>query len=103
MRMTYERPAHCYCVACGKDNIVDNSLLKKNIVTTKELSEVLQVSPKTLYQWAALGQIPSMKLNGALRFDIEDIIQWIRSCKKDPDSRYNPLTKLEARKGGQNR
>jgi excisionase family DNA binding protein len=101
--MTYERPAHCYCVACGKDNIVDNSSLKKNIVTTKELSEMLKINPKTLYQWAALGQIPSMKLNGALRFDIEDIMQWIRSCKKDQLPGYNSLAKLEARKGGQNR
>ncbi len=72
------------------------------IVTVKELSELLRVKNKTLYQWAELGQIPHIKINGSLRFDIEDIKQWIQSCKKDQDSGYNPLAKLEARKGGQN-
>jgi excisionase family DNA binding protein len=72
------------------------------IITVKELSELLKVKNKTLYQWAELGQIPHIKINGSLRFDIEDIKQWIQSCKKDQGSGYNPLTKLEARKGGRN-
>jgi len=86
-----------------KGLLLANSSLKTNIVTTKELSEILKISPKTLYQWVALGQIPSIKLNGALRFDIEEITQWIQSCKKEPGSGYNPFTKLEARKGGQSK
>lgn len=69
------------------------------IVTTKELSEILKVKAKTLYQWAEMHQIPCMKLNGALRFDLDDIEAWIRACKRSADSDYNPLSKLEARKG----
>ena len=63
-----------------------------NIATIRELSKILKVKEKTLYQWAELGQIPCLKLNGCLRFNMDDIHKWIASCKKDPDSSYNPLT-----------
>jgi excisionase family DNA binding protein len=72
------------------------------LLTVKELSQFLKVKEKTLYQWAELSQIPYFKLNGTLRFDLDDIRKWIAACKKDPSSGYNPLTKLEARKGGRN-
>jgi excisionase family DNA binding protein len=64
------------------------------LVGVKEISEMLNVKPSTLYQWAELGQIPCIKLNGALRFDMEDINQWINSCKKQVTSDYHPLAKL---------
>jgi excisionase family DNA binding protein len=73
------------------------------ILKVKELSELLAVKEKTLYQWANLGQIPCVKLNGSLRFDIDDIMAWIKSCKKEPSSSYNPLTQARGpRKGGGN-
>ena len=71
------------------------------LLTVKEMSEMISVKPKTLYQWAELRQIPHIKLNGSLRFDLDDISTWISDCKKTADSGYNPLTKLEAPKGGQ--
>jgi excisionase family DNA binding protein len=71
------------------------------IVTIKELSALLKVKEKTLYQWAELGQIPSVKLNGALRFDLEDVMRWIKDCKKEVQNSYNPLTQASGpRKGG---
>jgi len=70
------------------------------IVTIKELSEFLKVKPKTLYQWAELKQIPCLKLNGSLRFDLNDIQKWVCDCKRQPENGYNPFTKLEAQKGG---
>lgn len=70
------------------------------IITIKELAAFLKVKTKTLYQWAELGQIPSLKLNGSLRFDHDDIMKWIAACKREPVSGYNPFTKLEALKGG---
>jgi excisionase family DNA binding protein len=67
------------------------------LMNVQELSEMLGVKEKTLYQWAELQQIPSIKMNGTLRFDPKDIEKWISSCKRTPSSSYNPLTKLEAR------
>lgn len=54
------------------------------IVTVKELEKILQVKQKTLYQWAELGQIPCIKMQGCLRFDLDDIMKWVDSCKKKP-------------------
>ena len=71
------------------------------IVNIEELSEFLKVKPKTLYQWAELGQIPSVKLNGALRFDLEDIKKWVEShCKKSVGSSYNPFAQASGSKRG---
>ena len=71
------------------------------LVGVKEIAEFLHVKPSTLYQWAELGQIPCYKLNGSLRFDMEDIMNWIKSCKKESASSYNPLTQARSpRKGG---
>ena len=61
------------------------------IIDVKALSQLLTVKEKTLYQWAESGQIPCLKLNGALRFDLEDIRKWILSCKKFPSGGYNSL------------
>jgi excisionase family DNA binding protein len=61
------------------------------LIGIKEVSEILNVKPSTLYQWCELGQIPCYKINGALRFDIEDIIKWVKSCKRDAHSSYNPF------------
>ena len=57
------------------------------IMTVKEVSELLKVKEKTLYQWAELGQIPCIKMNGCLRFDFDDLQKWVKSCGRDIDSR----------------
>ena len=71
------------------------------LITVKELSEIISVKESTLYQWAELRQIPSVKLNGAVRFDLGDVMQWIQSCKVERQSGYNPLIQTrDPRKGG---
>ncbi|MDA8087524.1 MAG: helix-turn-helix domain-containing protein [Nitrospiraceae bacterium] len=70
------------------------------LLTVKEVSEILNVKPSTLYQWAELGQIPCFKLNGALRFDLTDIESWIKDCKKEPVSGYNPLIQTRGPRKG---
>ena len=53
------------------------------LVRVKEISELLMIKPSTLYQWAELGQIPCLKLNGCLRFDLDEVLQWIKDCKRE--------------------
>ena len=43
------------------------------IITVKELETILKVNKKTLYQWAELGQIPCIKMQGCLRFDLDEV------------------------------
>lgn len=71
-----------------------------NILTVQDVAALLKVKVKTLYQWAEQKQIPSFKLNGAVRFDYDDVMRWVASCKKDRAAGYNPAIRLEARKGG---
>jgi predicted DNA-binding transcriptional regulator AlpA len=70
------------------------------IVTIRELSKILKVKEKTLYQWAELGQIPCIKLNGCLRFDMNEICLWIKSCKKEASAGYNPFTQVRRPRSG---
>ena len=71
------------------------------IAGVKEIAEMLKMKPSTLYQWAELGQIPCIKLNGSLRFDLDDIDKWVKSCKREATSSYNPLIRTRSlRKGG---
>jgi excisionase family DNA binding protein len=62
------------------------------LIDVKTMSEFLGLKESTVYQWAELGQIPCIKLNGSLRFDLDDIKAWVASCKKDVRSEYNPFT-----------
>ncbi len=54
------------------------------LITIKELSEYLKVKQVTLYSWACSGRIPSYKLNGVLRFDRDEIEEWVKSSKVEP-------------------
>lgn len=51
------------------------------LLKVKELAAILNVSPKTIYQWAEMGKIPCRKLNGALRFVWSEIEEWLEDCK----------------------
>ena len=56
--------------------------MNKKLLTVDELAPSLNVCPKTLYSWAELGKIPCYKLNGCVRFDPDQISQWLESCQK---------------------
>lgn len=55
-------------------------------LTVKDVSEILQVKESTLYAWAKKGLIPSCKLNGLLRFDVNEIEAWIKQSRNAPYS-----------------
>ena len=49
------------------------------LLTVKDLSAWLNIKPSTLYLWAAQGKIPCRKIHGLIRFDREEIHQWLAS------------------------
>ena len=51
--------------------------MRDPLLDVKEMSRVLSVHPKTLYAWKASGKIPSLTLNGRVRFDKEQIDEFI--------------------------
>ncbi len=54
------------------------------LVSIKEISEFLKVKEPTLYSWVRNGTLPSYKLKGLLRFDMDEIKEWVKN------SRFNP-------------
>lgn len=68
------------------------------IITIKELSEIINVKPKTIYQWAESGQIPCLKINRLVRFDMERISDWLKA--REMGYNLNAQTADRPRKGG---
>jgi excisionase family DNA binding protein len=51
------------------------------LLTVKDMATRLQVKEKTIYAWASQGKIPSVKVNGVIRFDARAIEQWLQTCQ----------------------
>ncbi|HDZ87289.1 MAG TPA: DNA-binding protein [Nitrospirae bacterium] len=69
-----------------------------NLLTVKEIARILKIKLSTVYAWAEQGTIPCFKINGALRFDHDEIDRWLASCKRRS---YNEVTGKRPGKGGQ--
>lgn len=49
----------------------------EKLMTAKQVSELLEVNPSTLYQWVHLGLIPYVKLGKCVRFKKIELFRWI--------------------------
>jgi len=56
----------------------------RKYITAKELAAYLSVKVKTVYSWVESGKIPAYKLNGALRFNLQEINEFIRNNRVQP-------------------
>ena len=61
------------------------------LLTIEEVSQMLRVSERTVYDWAQKGEIPCGKLGTAWRFRKTDILQWI---DKRLESTQKPTMRL---------
>jgi len=57
--------------------------MEKRYVNIKEVSAYTSLPVKTLYEWASIGRIPSIKLGRRVLFDLEDIDRLLASLKRD--------------------
>ena len=53
------------------------------LITVKDVSEILNVKSTAVYDWTYQNKIPYYKLNGVIRFDKDEILEWIKSNKSD--------------------
>lgn len=51
------------------------------LLTVKDMVARLQVRDKTIYAWAAQGRIPTLKINGVIRFEPDAIDRWLQDCQ----------------------
>lgn len=58
-----------------------NEQQKDRFLTLQEVSDLLKIKERTIYQWVQQGRIPGFKLGNAWRFDRDDIEVWIAEQK----------------------
>lgn len=54
--------------------------MDKHLLTTIELSQVLNVSRQSIYKWRKEG-MPFYKIGTAVRFDLDEIREWLKTKK----------------------
>ncbi len=52
------------------------------LVNIREVSKFLSVKESTLYSWVNKGSIPAHKINGLIRFDMEEIEEWVKNSEQ---------------------
>jgi excisionase family DNA binding protein len=57
----------------------------KRYANIKEISEYTSLPIKTLYEWASVGTIPSVKIGRRVLFDLQDIDKIMDSFKRSPN------------------
>lgn len=58
------------------------------LLTIQQLSERLEMKPRTIYDWVHIGFIPHYKFPKGIRFRISDIEIWLRHRKKKGRGMY---------------
>ena len=57
-------------------------MVQKRFYKVDEVSEYLGFSENTIRKWIRLGMIPFARLNGGIRFDIQEIDKWTTRNKR---------------------
>lgn len=52
--------------------------MSDEILTIREVAELLKINEKTAYKLASKGQIPGFKVGGSWRFERVEIASWIK-------------------------
>lgn len=52
--------------------------MSDEILTIREVAELLKINEKTVYKLAAGGKIPGFKVGGSWRFGRKEIADWIK-------------------------
>ncbi len=53
----------------------------KNLVSIEKIAEILDTSPKTIYDWTATRRIPHYKLGRLVKFDVDEVMAWLQTCE----------------------
>ncbi len=49
----------------------------QKLLTPRDIANLINCRPSTIYAWAKCGAIPAKKINGLVRFDATEIEQWL--------------------------
>ena len=65
------------------------------MLTITQVSDLLNIKASTLYAWVSQGKIPHFKVHGLIRFQANEIQQWLASFHTQ---KANPL-KVKGKRG----
>lgn len=52
--------------------------MNDEILTIRQVAELLKINEKTAYKLASAGKLPGFKVGGSWRFDRQEIANWIK-------------------------
>jgi excisionase family DNA binding protein len=70
---TYEK-----CTLGGGVNLIEQLESRSGAMKVSELCELLGVDDKHIYRMAARGALPSFHIGGSVRFDPQEVANWLR-------------------------
>lgn len=68
--------------AAGAPTQTTEHALSVQLLTVKEVAELLRLSPGTVYEWVVRDRIPSIRLGRAVRFLRSEIVRWLEARKE---------------------
>lgn len=58
------------------------------LISVKGICEFLNVNKSIVYVWIRMNKIPSYRINNIIRFDLDEITQWVKEQKTLPPNVY---------------
>jgi excisionase family DNA binding protein len=52
---------------------------RRQALRVNEVADLLCVTPQHIYKMAARGALPSLRIAGAIRFDPQDLVTWLKT------------------------
>ena len=62
--------------------IVEMLEARRQALRVREVANLLCVTPQHIYKMAASGTLPSLRIAGAIRFDPQDLVNWLKAKTK---------------------
>ena len=72
----------------------NSNMTSKRYVNIKEVSEYTSLATSTLYEWAATGRIPSIKMGSRVLFDLHEIDKVMASMKRNDNQEERIVNKI---------
>lgn len=70
----------------------------ERLMTAKQVSELIEVQPSTVYQWVHEGLIPYVKLGRCVRFKKDELFRWIDKNHRKERVSFKTVEKQMKRK-----
>jgi excisionase family DNA binding protein len=76
----------------GMETKSDGENAAPDFMTAAEVAAWLRVGLSTVYAWTLCGQIPYVKLNGIVRFQRNQLVEWMQQRTRCPDASSHPVS-----------